>query len=220
MKENLKYYRLASTLAFFFVLLGYVVKFYPHTLDFENSFQTFLRGNLPPLKTSFFSWITQFANPLSLILLTIAMMIFFYLQREKIASLYLGLNLILGAGLLNHFVKQVYQRPRPPLKHLVTETSFSFPSGHAMGSMIFFGSLIFLMPLITNHRLLRSFLKSLCFGMIFLIGLSRIYLGVHYLSDIIGGYLLGLTWLFATYPLYQKIRARYLVKMTWKKVKE
>ncbi len=220
MKETQKYYSVASTLALIFVFLGYIVKFYPETLAFEVSFQAWFRGSLPQPLTNFFLWITQFGNPLSLILLTIAMMIFFYLQREKIASLYMGLNLILGAGLLNHLVKLVYQRPRPAIKHLVTETSFSFPSGHAMGSMIFFGSLILLVSLLTTNEKIQLTLKILCGGMIFLIGLSRIYLGVHYLSDIIGGYLLGLTWLFATYPLYQKMRVKHRFKTTWKKVKK
>lgn len=202
MKHSQKYFSIASTLALIFVFLGYVVKFYDSWLIFDTPFQNFVRGNLPEGITTFFKWLTQFANPLPISLLTVAMMLFFYLQKEKTASLWLGFNLVLGSGLCNHLLKLVYQRARPTLTHLVTENSLSFPSGHATASMIFFGGLIFLMPLMTSDKFLQRTLQILCGLLIFLIGLSRIYLGVHFPSDILGGYLWGGTWLFATYPLY------------------
>lgn len=202
MKHSQKYFFIASTLALLFVFLGYVVKFYDSWLIFDGPFQTFIRGDLPASTTAFFKWLTQFANPLPISLLTAAMMLFFYWQKEKSASLWLGFNMILGSGLSNHFLKLVYQRPRPTLPHLVTETSFSFPSGHATAAMIFLGSLIFLMSKVTTNKVLQKCLQVLCGGLILLIGLSRIYLGVHFPSDILGGYLWGATWLFATYPFY------------------
>lgn len=202
-KTKQKYFSLASTLALIFVFLGYVVKFYPTWLFFDAPLQNFIRGDLPNEVTTFFKWITQFANPVPISILTGAVLLLLLSQKEKIAALWLFLNMILAGGVLNYLMKLVYSRQRPSLEHLVTENSFSFPSGHAMSSMLFFGTIIFLLFQMKNKNL-RYLLQGLGVLCLILIGLSRIYLGVHYVSDILGGWLLGATWLLATYPYYQK----------------
>ncbi|WP_071130245.1 phosphatase PAP2 family protein [Enterococcus timonensis] len=204
MKNSQKYFSTASTLALIFVFLGYLVKFYDEWLFFDQPVQNFIRGQLPDAVTTFFKWITQFANPVPLSIITAAFMLFFLLQKEYIATLWLGFNIVVGAGLVNHLLKLVYQRPRPDLVHLVTETSLSFPSGHATGSLLLFGTLAILAPKISSNHYLQRTLQIFFGVVILLIGLSRIYLGVHYPSDIIGGYLFGATWLCATYPLYYR----------------
>lgn len=100
-------------------------------------------------------------------------------------------------------IKLFFMRERPSLAHLVVETSYSFPSGHAAGSMILYGSLLFLLPAFVQ-RTLRTLLQLLMMFIIVSVGISRIYLGVHFPTDIIGGYLLSLSWLCLTYPVYRE----------------
>lgn len=105
----------------------------------------------------------------------------------------------LGAGLLNLLLKDLFERARPDLFdgpiHL---TSYSFPSGHAMGSIAVYGMLAFVGARLTNQILLRYTVVLVAALMVCLIGLSRIYFGVHYPTDVIGGYLAGAIWLAIT----------------------
>lgn len=204
MQNKEKYWHWASSSALLFVFLGYVVKFYDDWLFFDAPLQNIIRGKLPNGATQFFKWITQFGNPVPLIILTLAVAVLFYSQKKRVAALYLLVNIALGSGVLNNLLKLVYLRQRPTLPHLVTELTYSFPSGHAMGSMMFFGTLIVLVPLLATTKKWQWAGRIFLGLIIVLIGISRIYLGVHFPSDILGGWLLGVTWLFATYPLYDR----------------
>jgi undecaprenyl-diphosphatase len=104
-----------------------------------------------------------------------------------------------GGGLLEAVLKVVIQRPRPPdAADYLWRTSWSFPSGHAMGSLIGYGMLAYIATVYWVHpprqRLLVVFGASL---VILSVGLSRLYLGVHYFSDVIAGYAAGAVWLSA-----------------------
>jgi undecaprenyl-diphosphatase len=101
-----------------------------------------------------------------------------------------------GAGLLNTLLKDIFERTRPDLFpgpiHL---TTYSFPSGHAMGSIAAYGMLAFVGARLTPSRPLRYAIALAAALIVFCIGLSRIYFGVHYPTDVIGGYLAGAIWL-------------------------
>jgi len=105
----------------------------------------------------------------------------------------------LGAGLLNLLLKDIFERARPNLFegpiHLI---SYSFPSGHAMGSIATYGMLAFVGARLTNQDPLRYTIVLVAALTVFLIGLSRVYFGVHYPTDVIGGYLAGAIWLAIT----------------------
>jgi membrane-associated phospholipid phosphatase len=99
-----------------------------------------------------------------------------------------------GAQMLNNVLKDLFQRTRPaPVVGLIPAQSFSFPSGHAMVSMAFYSFLAYL-----SWRILRGWLRwvvTVAFlVLVLLIGLSRLYLGVHYLTDVVAGYIAGLFW--------------------------
>lgn len=129
---------------------------------------------------------------------------YFLIKRKdwKPALWYL-LTVGLGAGVLNQFVKFIFQRPRPEDSlHLIEQGGYSFPSGHAMGSIIVYGALLFLILRLSSH-LLRNWVSAFFLLLLIgLIGVSRVYLGVHYPSDIIGGYSLGAAWLAFSIGLY------------------
>ncbi|MGX7352687.1 phospholipid phosphatase [Enterococcus canis] len=207
MQKKLYYQFAASCTLLVFMFLGYVVKFYPEWLrGFDDTVTSWIRGPLFPTATPFFTWITKFANPITLIVLTIVAVWALWFYQHKTAALWLGLNTVLLGGVINPLIKLFFARPRPTLEHLVVEHSFSFPSGHALGSMIFYGTLLFLLNSLIKEKAWRLPLQILLGCLIFLIGTSRIYLGVHFPSDVLAGFLLGSSWLLFSYPYYQKQR--------------
>lgn len=112
-------------------------------------------------------------------------------------DLYTGIHLLIIQG-INRIIKFIVKRPRPPeIYHLVVETNYSFPSGHSMSAMAGYG--LFIIELKNSQCKYKNILMIFCGMMIFLIGLSRIYLGVHYFSDVIGGYLISLGYLLFVY---------------------
>lgn len=172
--------------------------------QFDSHITSWIRGDMTDLKTTFLKFLTQFGNPIIVVILAIVIVLFFLKKKDYTTSLWFTQNMALGAGLLNKIMKETFKRPRPDLTHLVVEKSWSFPSGHAMASMILFGSLIYLIYQTIQNLWIKIGLISLASIMILMIGISRIYLGVHYPSDILGGYLLALTWLYLTLPLFKK----------------
>ncbi|MCI6681035.1 MAG: phosphatase PAP2 family protein, partial [Parafannyhessea umbonata] len=105
-----------------------------------------------------------------------------------------AVNLVL-ATLLNLLLKTLVQRPRPEGYRLVAESGFSFPSGHSMVAMAFYGLLIWMVWRYEKDALVR-WLGVIGFGLVIvLVGLSRIYLGVHYASDVLAGFCASIAWL-------------------------
>jgi len=103
-----------------------------------------------------------------------------------------------GIQILVNAVKLIIGRQRPnPLEHLVTATGFSFPSGHSATSLVGFGVIAWLLCLTTGSATAKATAWTAGAVGTVAVGLSRIYLGVHYPSDVLGGWLLGLTWLAA-----------------------
>lgn len=105
-----------------------------------------------------------------------------------------SINLV-GAIAVDLIFKAIVQRPRPDGFRLVVETGYSFPSGHSMFSMAFYGLLIWLVWHYEKDNLQRWVWCGLFSLVIIMIGISRIYLGVHYATDVIGGFSLALVWL-------------------------
>ena len=109
---------------------------------------------------------------------------------------------------LNQILKYILQRPRPTEYRLIEETGFSFPSGHSMVSMAFYGYLIYLIYKYVKNKDLKWISIVLLSILICSIGISRIYLGVHYTSDVLGGFLISLSYLI----VYTLIVNRYLLE--------
>jgi undecaprenyl-diphosphatase len=127
-------------------------------------------------------------------LLTICVLTFLFGKDKKESSL-ISINLIINF-LLNTGVKYIFQRPRPSItEFLINEHGYSFPSGHSMVAMAFYGYIVYM---IYKHEKpsTKKYLKivGLLF-VIFMIGLSRIYLGVHYASDVLAGFMLSISYL-------------------------
>ncbi|RAP73705.1 phosphatase PAP2 family protein [Paenibacillus montanisoli] len=124
--------------------------------------------------------------------LVIAIILFIVLKHRK--ELVLLLGGLLGSTLLNSLLKSIYHRARPDIHRIVEQQGFSYPSGHSMSSFTFYFLITYLLWRHIPRRSWRIALLLFSAAMIIGIGLSRIYLGVHYPSDILAGYWVSACW--------------------------
>lgn len=156
-----------------------------------TAFFTSLRS---PGLTRFVVFITDIGDVYGYLFLTALAVIFFLWKFKSLKFVLQLVGVLLLSILSNMALKRAIDRARPSEEHLVVVESLSYPSGHAMCAMAFYGFLIYLLFQIRMTRWLRIVLLCLFVFMILAIGLSRIYLGVHYPSDVAGGYIAGLIW--------------------------
>ncbi len=136
-------------------------------------------------------FITNFGGAIFIIVLTALLVI--AIKNKKIGlSIFTNLVII---TVLNQSLKRILQRPRPTEYRIIQETGYSFPSGHSMISMAFYGYLIYLIYRYVKNKYIKWLSISLLSILICLIGISRIYLGVHYTSDVLGGFLISISYL-------------------------
>jgi undecaprenyl-diphosphatase len=111
--------------------------------------------------------------------------------------------------MLNQVLKAVYTRSRPDYEQVLAEAAgWSFPSGHAMIAVTFYGAIVYLLFVLAGSALARAGGLIVACVLIFLIGFSRIYIGVHYLTDVIAGYIAGLLWLTVSIGAIETFRKR------------
>ena len=136
-------------------------------------------------------FITNFGGAIFIILLTVILIA--VIKNKKI-----GLSILANLAIitiLNQLLKRILQRPRPTEYRIIEESGYSFPSGHSMISMAFYGYLIYLIYKYVENKNVKWILISLLSILICLIGISRIYLGVHYTSDVLGGFWISISYL-------------------------
>ena len=150
--------------------------------------------------TPYMKIITNFGGATCLITITILLLII--VKNKKIGLLTLT-NLV-TITILNQVLKFILRRPRPTEFRIINETGYSFPSGHSMISMAFYGFLIYLIYKNINNKYLKTTLIIILSLLIIAIGISRIYLGVHYVSDVIGGFLISISYLIVYIKLIKK----------------
>lgn len=170
-------------------------------ISFDTSVTDFVYSFRSPFMTDIMSTITFLGGDIFLAI-AIIITILLLLRKHKKDALIFSFILFFGTA-LNLLLKSLFARPRPELMPLVRETSYSFPSGHAMNSFVFYMALSYFIFRNTGNRKLGVLLTVLSCLLVFLIGISRIYLGVHYPSDVVAGYFAGLFW-FAIVLLFEK----------------
>lgn len=158
-------------------------------------------------RNDFFTPLARFFTTLggvsfSILFLTIVCLVFIFILKRKDLAIWYGTTAAIGAAGLNQLVKYAFKKPRPTFEHLINQGGYTFPSGHSMGSVIIFGGFLFLILHLHRDLKMKRFWIYCTLFLILFIGLSRIYLGVHFASDVIGGYSLGASILFASIGIY------------------
>ena len=212
MKDKQTFMMKGSFALLLFMIIGYIVKFYPEMLvSFDQPIQTAIRGELPETVTLLFRAITHLIDIPVIISWVLIVAFIFYRKQWKMES-YLMLGNLTLAGILIVTFKNIYQRPRPEILHLVEEKGFSFPSGHSLAVTIMVGTLIVILSQRIKNTVWRKIVQILLSLYIFSVLVSRIYLGVHYPSDVIASLCVGLGVLFMEFPFYDKLRFQWRFK--------
>jgi undecaprenyl-diphosphatase len=152
--------------------------------------------------------VTALGGGTVLTLVTLAVCGFLLLVR-RFRSMVLVLIATVGGAVLNFVLKEAFARPRPSVvPHLTEVSSESFPSGHAMLSAIVYLTLGALLAQLTERRRLKLYVLGVALLLTFLVGLTRVFLGVHYLTDVFGGWMAGLAWALLTAMLVRGVKRR------------
>lgn len=149
-------------------------------------------------------FITNFGGAIFLVIATITL--FIVIRNKKIGISILS-NLAI-VTVLNQLIKRILQRPRPTEYRIIEETGYSFPSGHSMVSMAFYGYFIYLIYKYVKNKYVKWISISLLSLLICAIGISRIYLGVHYTSDVLGGFLISISYLI----IYISVANKFIIE--------
>ena len=209
MKDKQTFMMKGSFALLLFMIIGYIVKFYPEMLvSFDQPIQTAIRGDLPETLTLLFRAITHLIDIPVIISWVLIVAFIFYRKQWKMES-YLMLGNLTLAGILIVTFKNIYQRQRPEILHLVEEKGFSFPSGHSLAVTIMVGTLIVILSQRIKNTVWRKIVQILLSLYIVSVLVSRIYLGVHYPSDVIASLCVGLGVLFMEFPFYDKLRFQW-----------
>lgn len=137
------------------------------------------------------------------VLITIALIVigFMVMQRRRLQALMLGLSLAGGLG-LSEVLKQVFERTRPPeIYHAAGYLNASFPSGHALLSTVFYVTLGAMLARTLKTRAQKVYALAIGLLLAMLVGASRVYLGVHWASDVLAGWCVGAAWAMACWLL-------------------
>ncbi|CAM3961060.1 phosphatase PAP2 family protein [Staphylococcus schweitzeri] len=180
-----------SLLIVFTLVFGIIAFFHESRLGkwIDNEVYEFIYASESFITTSIMLGATKVGEVWAMLCISLLLVAYLMLKRHKIEALFFALTMALS-GILNPALKNIFDRERPTLLRLIDITGFSFPSGHAMGSTAYFGSGIYILNRF-GHGNSKGLLIGLCSVMILLISISRVYLGVHYPTDIIAGIIGG-----------------------------
>ena len=163
---------------------------------FDLTFTTWVRAHTTPLGDRIFTLVSLIGSPLAMTVVGLAGALLLIVRRNWVV-LTAWAAAFAGAGLLTFALKTIIRRPRPVgAEAFLHGETFSFPSGHALGSLVGYGMLAYVIGSTwIESRKGRVRLAIATAVLVAAIGISRLYLGVHYFSDVVGGYAVGVLWL-------------------------
>lgn len=186
----------------FLVILYFVLNY--DTLSIDSNIYNFISNNIMTDGLNpFVKFVTELGGVGFTVFLTLLIVIFSKKYRYFIAG-----NVVV-ATLVNQIVKHIVRRPRPNVLRLVEESGYSFPSGHSMVSIALYGIIVYTIYKNVKNKYIKWISIVLLSLLVLSIGFSRIYVGVHYATDVIGGFLLGFVVLVIYIDVYNKLKVKY-----------
>lgn len=175
-------------LSLLFIVLCILVKL-DLLSNIDESVYKFITSNMNNTTTNIYKVITFFGSTIFMVGLCVLLLVLFIIIKKNIYGYIISGTLIFST-IMNNVIKVIIRRERP-IYMIVRETTFSFPSGHTMASVSMYGILIYLINKSNMNKKLKIIL-SIILGMIpLMVATSRIYLGAHYFSDILGAIMLA-----------------------------
>lgn len=172
---------------------------------FDQKVTEYIISFRSPELNVFFQYLTEIGDFYGYLVLAAVFTIVFYLIFRNWRYVLEMVFVLLISGLANASLKQVINRARPDAVHLVSVETLSYPSGHAMSAMAFYGFLIYLFSSVKLKPWIKVLSILVCSLIILGIGISRIYLGVHFPSDVLGGFIAGFIWVIFCVVLFHLI---------------
>ena len=190
--------KLLTILLFLLIFCALALIVYTHkVLWIDEEVYRHLIKLYSPNRTKFFIFSTSLWSTYMIIAVALLTSIIFLFSKKNRRFSIVSLLTPAIIYLINRWIKEIIQRPRPDILRLVQETDYSFPSGHTMESLAVYGLFAISLILLTKNKKIRTLIIILISIIIFLIITSRIYLGVHYFSDILWWLLLSWAYLLA-----------------------
>lgn len=204
-QKRLPYVKLAFILicitAFLFSWIAYKVHVNQFG-QFDKTIISYVQSFINPKLDRIVKALTDFGSKKLIIPFAVTLMAVLLFLRKYALSLFVGFTSGVGS-FLNTLLKTLFHRDRPNILPLITESGYSFPSGHSMSAMIFYGSVAYVIVHLTRVTSVKWLGVILLFVIIFAIGMTRIYLGVHFPSDVIGGFSFGAMWLLICITIFR-----------------
>jgi membrane-associated phospholipid phosphatase len=173
---------------------------------FDKNFLLWLHQFANPTLDQLMLFTTEIGNPTTVVTVAVITLAILWWRSYRLEAMVFAIT-CLGGAILNTGLKLFFSKVRPQLwKQLIVETSFSFPSGHAIGSIVLYGFIAYLLA--SFYPKYSPIIYTLVVILIGMIGISRLYLGVHWLTDIIAGYGVGFLWLMVCITILKLQRLR------------
>lgn len=196
-------------LSFVFSLALVAVVFIFKSPLIDNHVSGLLSGHITADRTRFLLFITLWGNTYFLVSANLLLLAYFMIIKNKWWAISVAAVSLSSLGLMS-LLKNIFQRHRPPEPMVHGITNFSFPSGHAFMSVAFYGLLAWWVATHIKNRWLQKTSIAFLLLIIVVIGFSRIYLRVHYATDVLAGLSIGTAWLVFSIAMIRTVKAKYL----------
>lgn len=157
--------------------------------------------NMSPVLTLLMKGVTHLGDSAAIVVFCLILFVVSKTRRTMALPVSMA---VISSAIFNIVLKHIFARSRPDILRLISETGYSFPSGHAMNNAALYTMLILLIWWYVKNTHLKITLSSICAALTILIGYSRVYLGVHYAGDVLGGWLFGFALSMLIYFLWDK----------------
>lgn len=198
--EDLPYYvTMLISLVLFFTALKIFIEITDELAEnelgvFDSTISTYIQSFRTDTLTKYFRFVTELGDRYAYIVISVLLTVYFVIRHRSWKFILQTVLVLLLATVANIAIKRIINRSRPSLEHLVEVNTLSYPSGHSMSAMAFYGFLAYLAIILIRSRFLKTIVSTILILLILSIGISRIYLGVHYPSDVAAGFVGGLIW--------------------------
>jgi len=214
-RESRGWGRILKNRSFVFLIIAVLIAVYTsikvaiHSTFGMDDYAAGLFAHVPHTAIPFFIQVSAGGDKIGIGIVALFMLAWLLLKKRNFAG---GAMLALSIALANELykiLKDWFVRPRPDLEHLVQVESYSYPSGHALVGMVLYFTAAYLLIEGIKSKLAKWLIALLAVVILLLIGASRIFLLVHYLSDVLGGYALGFIWAVIWIFFYHSFKQRY-----------
>ena len=212
MGEVLKKKSMVFLLIAVFLTIFISIKVAIHSTFWMDAFIAGVFSHVPAAAIPFFIEVTELGDKKGIGIVALIMLVWLLLKKRNYPGAAMLALSIAFANETYKLLKDVFERPRPDLEHLIKVESYSYPSGHAMVGMVVYFTLAYLLIEASQSKLAKWIIALLAAIILLLIGASRIILQVHYPSDVIGGYALGFIWAAIWIFFYHSFKQRYTKK--------